>query len=111
MSSRLIVRAKSCGSVTFLFCRFANDFAQRVLTAAARGRRAYKRGPTSTEATMNLDRIAGNWKQVKGKVKEQWGKLTDDDLDQIAGKRDQLEGKIQERYGLAKDRVSRDLDD
>ncbi|MDK4716062.1 CsbD family protein [Rhizobium sp. CNPSo 4039] len=44
-------------------------------------------------------------------MKEQWGKLTDDDLDQIAGKRDQLEGKIQERYGLAKDRAKSDVDD
>jgi uncharacterized protein YjbJ (UPF0337 family) len=52
---------------------------------------------------MNHDRIEGNWKQVKGKVKEQWGKLTDDDLDVIAGKRDQLLGRIQERHGLAKD--------
>jgi uncharacterized protein YjbJ (UPF0337 family) len=39
---------------------------------------------------MNWDRIEGNWKQAKGKVKEQWGKLTDDHLDVIAGKRDQL---------------------
>lgn len=52
---------------------------------------------------MNHDRIEGNWKQVKGKVKEQWGKLTDDDLDVIAGKRDQLLGRIQERHGIAKD--------
>lgn len=52
---------------------------------------------------MNNDRIEGNWKQVKGKVKEQWGKLTDDDLDVIAGKRDQLLGRIQERHGIAKD--------
>ena len=43
---------------------------------------------------MDWNRIEGNWKQVKGKVKEQWGKLTDDDIDQIAGRRDQLEGKI-----------------
>lgn len=48
---------------------------------------------------------------MKGKVKEQWGKLTDDDLNRIAGKRDQLEGKIQERYGIEKDRVRRDIDD
>ena len=54
---------------------------------------------------MDWNRVEGNWKQVKGKVKEQWGKLTDDDLDRIAGKRDQLEGKIQERYGIEKDRV------
>ena len=56
------------------------------------------------------DRIKGNWTQLKGKVKEQWGKLTDDDLDVIAGKRDQLEGKIQERYGKAKDDVRKDVD-
>ena len=47
---------------------------------------------------MDWNRIEGSWKQVKGKVKEKWGKLTDDDLNVIAGKRDQLEGKIQERY-------------
>jgi uncharacterized protein YjbJ (UPF0337 family) len=45
---------------------------------------------------MNWDRIEGNWKQFKGSVKEQWGKLTDDQLDVIAGKRDHLTGKIQE---------------
>jgi uncharacterized protein YjbJ (UPF0337 family) len=59
---------------------------------------------------MDWDRVEGNWKQFKGKVKEQWGKLTDDDLDTIAGKRDQLEGKIQERYGIAKDQVRKDVD-
>ena len=52
---------------------------------------------------MNQDRIEGNWKQFKGKLKEQWGKLTDDDIDVIAGKRDQLLGRIQERHGVAKD--------
>ncbi len=60
---------------------------------------------------MNGDRIEGEWKQIKGKVKEKWGKLTDDDFDQIAGKREQLEGKIQERYGYAKDQVKKDVDD
>lgn len=49
---------------------------------------------------MNKDRVEGNWLQFKGKVKEQWGKLTDDDLDVIAGKRDQLIGKLQERHGI-----------
>jgi uncharacterized protein YjbJ (UPF0337 family) len=63
------------------------------------------------ETQMDWNRVEGNWKQFKGKVKEQWGKLTDDDLDTIAGKRDQLEGKIQERYGIEKDRVRRDVDD
>jgi len=63
------------------------------------------------EVVMDWNRVEGNWKQVKGKVKEQWGKLTDDDLDRIAGKRDQLEGKIQERYGIERDRARRDIDD
>ena len=54
---------------------------------------------------MNWDRIEGNWKQFTGKVKEQWGKLTDDDITQINGNREQLEGKIQARYGHAKDQV------
>ncbi|MFG1433103.1 CsbD family protein [Xanthobacter sp. V2C-8] len=59
---------------------------------------------------MNWDRIGGNWKQLSGQVKAQWGKLTDDDLTQIAGQREALEGKIQERYGLTKDEVKRQVD-
>ena len=59
---------------------------------------------------MDWNRVEGNWKQVKGMVKEKWGKLTDDDLDVINGRRDQLEGKIQERYGLAKDQIRKDID-
>ena len=55
------------------------------------------------------DRIEGSWKQLSGKAKEQWGKLTDDDLTQIAGKRDQLSGKIQERYGYAKDKAEEEI--
>jgi len=62
------------------------------------------------EMVMNWDRIEGNWKQFKGKVKEQWGKLTDDELDQMAGKRTQLAGKLQERYGIAKDEAERRID-
>ena len=58
---------------------------------------------------MDWNRVEGNWKQVKGQIKEKWGKLTDDDLSVINGRRDQLEGKIQERYGLAKDHIRRML--
>lgn len=54
---------------------------------------------------MNWDQIEGQWKQTKGQVKEQWGKLTDDDLTTINGKRDQLVGKVQERYGVAKEKA------
>ena len=60
---------------------------------------------------MNLDRIEGNWKQAKGKIKEQWGKLTDDHLDEIAGKRDQLVGKVQECYGIKKEAAERQVKD
>ena len=58
---------------------------------------------------MNKDTIEGNWKQLKGKVKEQWGKLTDDDFDVIAGKRDQFLGKVQERYGISKDEAEKQV--
>lgn len=60
---------------------------------------------------MDWNRVEGNWKQIKGKVQEKWGELTNDELDQINGNREQLEGRIQERYGLAKDQVKKDVDD
>ena len=63
------------------------------------------------EDEMDWNRIEGNWKQAKGKVKEKWGALTDDDLERINGQRDQLEGKIQERYGMAKDMVRKDVEE
>jgi uncharacterized protein YjbJ (UPF0337 family) len=56
---------------------------------------------------MNWDRIQGRWKQLTGKAKEQWGKLTHDDWDVVAGRRDQFAGKVQERYGLAKDEAEK----
>ena len=58
---------------------------------------------------MNNDILAGNWKQFKGNIIEQWGKLTDDDLDVADGRRDQMIGKIQERYGIAKDEAELQL--
>ncbi|MBG7622533.1 CsbD family protein [Herbaspirillum sp. AP02] len=60
---------------------------------------------------MNWDIVEGNWKQFKGKAKEQWGKLTDDDLDVIAGKRDQLAGRVQEAYGVSKDEAEKQVRD
>ena len=59
---------------------------------------------------MDWDRVEGNWQQMEGRIKEQWGKLTNDDLSVINGRRDHLEGKIEERYGLEKDRVRSDVD-
>ena len=58
---------------------------------------------------MNWEQIQGGWKQVTGQAKEQWGKLTDDDLAVVAGRRDQLAGKIQERYGVAKDDAEKQI--
>ena len=52
---------------------------------------------------MNWDRIEGQWSQVKGKAREQWGKLTDDDVDVVAGRRDHLAGRIHELYGIRKE--------
>jgi uncharacterized protein YjbJ (UPF0337 family) len=59
---------------------------------------------------MNRDTLSGQWNQLKGSVREQWGKLTNDDLDQIQGKSEQLVGKLQERYGIARDEAQRQLD-
>ena len=58
---------------------------------------------------MNKDQLQGDWNNLKGKIKEKWGKLTDDDLKVIEGKRDQLSGKLQERYGLAKEQALKEL--
>lgn len=52
---------------------------------------------------MNWDTIEGNWKQFRGRIRQQWGKLTDDDLDRIAGKRTELIGRLQERYGKTRE--------
>jgi len=60
---------------------------------------------------MNWDTIKGGWKELQGKVKEKWGKLTDDDLKVIDGKKDQLAGLLQKRYGYAKDEAEREINE
>lgn len=60
---------------------------------------------------MNWDRIEGQWKQLKGKALQKWGKLTDDDWDVIEGKRESLVGRVQELYGKRKDEAEREVDD
>jgi len=60
---------------------------------------------------MNWDRIEGNWKQLKGQVREQWGRLTDDEFDVIGGKRDRLSGSLQNSYGIAKDEAEKQIKD
>ncbi|MEZ5930987.1 MAG: CsbD family protein [Alphaproteobacteria bacterium] len=60
---------------------------------------------------MNWDQIEGKWKQFKGNVQQQWGKLTDDELDQIDGHRQELVGKIQERYGIAREEADKQVKD
>ncbi len=58
---------------------------------------------------MNTDIFEGKWKQLKGKVKTRWGKLTDDDLDVAEGNSTYLSGKIQERYGLTKEKAEEEI--
>jgi uncharacterized protein YjbJ (UPF0337 family) len=58
---------------------------------------------------MNENTLKGQWTQLKGKVREQWGKLTDDDIDQVQGRSEQLIGKIQQRYGIARDEAQRQV--
>lgn len=59
---------------------------------------------------MNWDRVTGNWKEMSGKAKQQWGKLTDDDMTKMKGRREELEGVIQNRYGYAKDKAKSEVD-
>ena len=59
---------------------------------------------------MNRDTLKGRWIQLKGRIRERWGELTDDDMDRIAGNWDQLVGRIQERYGHRREEIERDLD-
>jgi uncharacterized protein YjbJ (UPF0337 family) len=60
---------------------------------------------------MNADQLKGQWKQIKGEVKVQWGKLTDDDLDQVEGSAQKLAGRIQERYGYEREEAERAVDE
>lgn len=60
---------------------------------------------------MNSDIMEGKWEQVKGKVQQQWGKLTNDDLDKINGSRTELSGKIQESYGIGRDEAEKQIDE
>jgi uncharacterized protein YjbJ (UPF0337 family) len=59
---------------------------------------------------MNSDQLEGKWKQVKGEVREKWGKLTDDDIQIVGGRRDQLIGRVQERYGMAREAATKEVD-
>lgn len=59
---------------------------------------------------MNEDRLKGNWKEFKGKIKQQWGKLTDDDIDKIDGQSEQLVGRIQKAYGKSKEEAQKEVD-
>lgn len=60
---------------------------------------------------MNSDQFEGQWKQLKGKVKQRWGKLTDDDLTALSGKKDELVGRIQQRYGITREQAEKEADE
>jgi len=59
---------------------------------------------------MNWDKVEGNWKQFKGEIQQQWGKLTDDDMDRVEGKKEELAGRIQERYGQTREEAHETVD-
>jgi uncharacterized protein YjbJ (UPF0337 family) len=59
---------------------------------------------------MNWDTVEGNWKELKGKIRSKWAKLTDDDLENIAGKKDVLLGRLQQHYGFKKDEAEQQVD-
>jgi uncharacterized protein YjbJ (UPF0337 family) len=59
---------------------------------------------------MNRDILKGQWKQLRGEVQRQWGKLTNDEVDQVQGEYDKLSGKLQEKYGYARDRAESEID-
>jgi uncharacterized protein YjbJ (UPF0337 family) len=77
--------------------------------AQAQARRLIAKPESNRSTQKNRDTIEGQWTQVKGKVKQQWAKLTDDDLTRIEGRRDVLIGRIQERYGIAQDEAERQI--
>jgi uncharacterized protein YjbJ (UPF0337 family) len=60
---------------------------------------------------MNWDQVEGNWKQMKGKARQMWANLTDDDLENVSGKREELVGRLQAKYGLAKDKAEQQIDE
>ena len=60
---------------------------------------------------MNRDVLAGSWKELRGQVKQRWGKLTDDDMTQIEGSLERLIGSIQKRYGYAREQAEREIDE
>jgi uncharacterized protein YjbJ (UPF0337 family) len=102
----MCLRALSRASYRFLRTRKPESLLRRPQAMGQRQNRHLE-----GDRSMNKDTIEGNWKQLKGKAKEQWGKLTDDDFDVIAGKRDQLLGRIQERHGISRDEAERQVKD
>lgn len=60
---------------------------------------------------MNWDQVQGNWKEFKGKVQQQWGDLTDDELDRIDGRQTELSGLLQKKYGKSREEAEREIDD
>jgi uncharacterized protein YjbJ (UPF0337 family) len=106
---------RPCGGTTSTFAipigGRASEPIARLESRSLLSERAANSQGKQRRRTMNWDTMKGGWKQFRGKVKEQWGKLTDDDLDRIEGKRDQLLGAVQKRYGIARDEAERQLRD
>ena len=99
------VRAPSCSRGTarkpwrYPFVARRREASRGVAVSGINGRSA-----------MNWDQIQGNWVKAKGKLRQQWGKLTDDDITLINGKREELAGRLQERYGYQKEQADKEID-
>jgi uncharacterized protein YjbJ (UPF0337 family) len=89
----------------------AADVANATSAIACESGRNSSQNQRSGESQMNSDQLKGKWKQLKGSVKERWGKLTDDDIDVIDGQHDQLIGKVHERYGVAREVAQKQVDE
>ena len=88
----------------------SEDYGKVVLVSAAGHDGEANAIQHAEEGNMNQDTWEGKWKQLKGTVRQQWGKLTDDDIDYMSGSKDRFVGRLQERYGIAKDEAQRQAD-
>jgi uncharacterized protein YjbJ (UPF0337 family) len=92
--------------------RFAasEELWNKAARSGAQGRNQSRSDRPKETWIMNSDQMEGKWKQLKGSVREKWGKLTDDDLEVIAGNKDKLLGKLQERYGITREEAEKQSD-
>src|SRR5450759_1801066 len=106
--------ARAIRKYTVILCRMELGGYDNAILGPYLGSRALWIGAcfnTGEAKIMNWDQMEGKWKQMKGAVRKQWGKLTDDDLEFMAGSKDQFVGRLQERYGIKKEEAQKQADE